>query len=100
MTAMSEADFVHRHQFYYFATAGIYRDCDEARWLWSEDGGATWTSGISLPAKFDPVDEIPFVVYLTTNDPAREHQMIVAAYPANAGAPETATVQGTDKIEN
>ena len=100
MTAMSEADFAHRHQFYYFATARIYRDCDEARWLWSEDGGVTWTSGISLPAKFDPGDEVPFVVYLTANDPSREHQMVAAAFPTNAGAPETATAQGSDKIEN
>ena len=100
MTAMSESDFAHRHQFYYFATARIYRDCDEARWLWSEDGGVTWTRGISLPAKFDPGDEIPFVVYLTANDPSREHQMVVAAYPDKAGAAEIATVQGSDEIEN
>lgn len=97
MTALSESDFAHRHQFYYFATARIYRDCDEARWLWSEDGGATWTSGISLPAKLDPGDEIPFVVYLTANDPSREHRMVVAAHPGVVGAPEIATVQG---IEN
>lgn len=100
MTTVSEADFAQHHQFYYFPSSEIYRDCDENRWLWSEDGGLTWMSASTLPAERDPGDEIPFAVFLTLNEPAMEHRAIAAAYPRESMfAPGTATVQGSSDFE-
>jgi hypothetical protein len=81
MAAMSESDFAQRHQFYYYANAQVYRDCDEDRWIWSKDGGATWHSGSRLPLSIGLGDEIPFAVTLDVNDPASQHPMIATAYP-------------------
>lgn len=101
MAAVTEADFAQRHQFYYYPAAGVYRDCDEDRWLWSEDGGETWTCGPRLPAQFHVGGEIPFAVSLSMNDPAAEHRAIAAAFPPAGGmTPATATVQGSNDFEN
>lgn len=101
MAAVTEADFSQRHQFYYFPNAGVYRDCDENRWLWSEDGGMTWNAGPQLPSQISLGDEIPFAVSLNMNDPVIEHQTIAAAYPADSAfGPATATVRGSNDFDN
>lgn len=99
MAAVTESNFAQRHQFYYYPVAGVYRDCDENRWLWSEDGGNTWSCGARLPASFKPGDEVPFAVSLSQNDPTIEHRAVAAAFPADV-APATATVQGRSDFEN
>lgn len=101
MAAVSESDFAQQHQFYYYPDAQVYRDCDEDRWLWSNDGGCTWQSGAKLPAECGVGKEIPFAVFLTLNEPAMEHQAIAAAYPAEhlMNMPATATVQGASDFE-
>ncbi len=101
MSAASENAFSNRHQFYYFPGASVYRDCDEDRWLWSENGGITWITGKHLPAEFDVSEEIPFVVFLTLNTPVIEHAAIAAAFPADAAfGPATATAQGSVDFNN
>jgi hypothetical protein len=87
-----QATFAHAHQFYYYPSTQVYRDCDEDRWLWSEDGGATFQTARALPAGLSVGDEIPFAVFLTLDAPAAEHQRIAAAYPADSAT--TVTVQG------
>lgn len=101
MAAVTEADFAQRHQFYYYPSAGVYRDCDENRWLWSEDDGATWQTSTELPSHIALGAEIPFAIFLGANDPVMEHQAIVAAYPAtDTLAPATATVQGSNDFDH
>lgn len=100
MAAMSESDFAQQHQFYYYPDSQVYRDCDEDRWLWSDDGGCTWQSGAKLPAQCNLGNEVPFAVFLTLNEPAMEHRTIAAAYPAeHMNVPTTATVQGKSDFE-
>jgi hypothetical protein len=101
LAAVSEATFSNQHQFYYYPSAQVYRDCDQDRWLWSEDGGATWVSAARLPAEFLVRDEIPFAVHLTQDSPALEHQAIAAAFPAPTAGhlPVTAAVQGRAEVE-
>ena len=95
LAAVSESTFSNQHQFYYYPIAQVYRDCDQDRWLWSEDGGATWVSDARLPRQIALRDEIPFAVHLTQDNPALEHQAIAAAFPTtSAGLPVAATVQG------
>jgi hypothetical protein len=89
---ISEASFSHTHQFYYYPSTQVYRDCDDDRWLWSEDGGATFQASRTLPAGLSVGDEVPYAVFLTLDEPAAEHQHIAAAYP---GQTPTVTVQGT-----
>ncbi len=97
---MSESDFAQQHQFYYYPDSQVYRDCDEDRWLWSDDGGCTWQSGAKLPAQCNLGNEVPFAVFLTLNEPAMEHRAIAAAYPAeHMNVPTTATVQGKSDFE-
>ena len=97
MAAVNEEVFSHQHQFYYYPNAGVYRDCDEDRWLWSDDDGLTWNFGTNLPQQIVLGDEIPFAVILGLNDPASEHQTIAAAYPdTGATAPATATAHGSN----
>ena len=94
VSAMSteQASFANAHQFYYYPSTQVYRDCDEDRWLWSEDGGATFQAARRLPAGVSVGDEIPFAVFLALDAPAMEHQRIAAAYPAETAG--TVTVQG------
>jgi hypothetical protein len=101
MAAVTEADFAQRHQFYYYPAAGVYRDCDEDRWLWSGDDGVTWNTSIELPSHIAVGDEVPFAVILGMNDPVMEHQAIAAAFPSHDGSlPATATVQGSNNFDN
>jgi len=98
MAKARESDFAQRHQFYYYPTTQVYRDCDENRWLWSNDAGATWHSAARLPANIDLGNEIPFAVFLSSNSPAREHAMIAASYPADGTLPATAAAQGSSNL--
>ncbi len=93
---VTEANFAQCHQFYYYPSKQVYRDCDEDRWLWSEDGGASFQASRALPVWISVGDEIPFAVFLTLDAPATEHQRIAAAYPVETGT--TVSVQGSNEL--
>jgi len=95
MAAVSESNFAQRHQFYYYPSTQVYRDCDEDRWIWSEDGGLTWRSARVLPTELETGEEIPFAVTIALNEPATDHTRIAAMYPPEA---DTVTVRGESEF--
>ena len=71
-----------KHQYHYYPTTQVYRDCEADRWIWPS--GESWKYGKTLPRSIDLGDEIPFVIELTGDDPAAQHASVSDQYPARA----------------
>jgi hypothetical protein len=86
------ADRTPKHQYYYYPTTQVYRDCEANRWYWPTNG--TWEHGENLPTTVSLGSEIPFALELVGDDPTVQHASIAREYPAprtrdsvNAAAP-------------
>jgi hypothetical protein len=76
----STTKVVVQHQFYYYPSMQVYRDCESNRWHWCE--GGVWKSNTKLPKSYMVDHEVPYVVVLEGHEPQHHHAVIVKNYPA------------------
>jgi hypothetical protein len=62
---------VHQHQFHYYPSCQVYRDCESKRWFWCEAG--VWKISATLPKTIVIADEKPCLIVIENDHPKHHH---------------------------